>query len=82
MIFCLLITHIEVIEVIEVLEVLEVVEVVEVVVFCQLTTLITCLKGGKSLGMLYGSGLQQWLSVSYLISQSVTREPIELSGDS
>ena len=35
---------------------------------CLLVTLIICLKGHMSLGVLYDSVLQQWLSVS----QSVT----------
>ena len=39
---------------------------------CLLVTLITCLKGHKSLRVLYGRVFQQWLSVSYSVSQSVS----------
>ena len=50
-------------------------------IFCQLITLITCLKGSKSLRMLYGSVFQQCGLTDWL-SEWVTRSPIELSGDS
>ena len=40
------------------------------------------LKGHKSLRVLYGSVFQQCVVVSQLVSQLVTRSPIELSGDS
>ena len=49
---------------------------------CLLVALITCLKGHKSLRVLCGSVFQQWLVRMESVSQSVTREPIELSGDS
>ena len=42
---------------------------------CLLITLITCLKGHKSLRVLYGSVFQKCL----VVSQSVTRPPLELS---
>ena len=47
---------------------------------CLLITLITCLKGHKSLRVLFGSVFQQWRS--QWVSEWVTSEPIELSGDS
>ena len=52
------------------------------VMSCLLITLVTCLKGHKSLRVLFGSVFQNRQSVSEWVSQWVTREPIELSGDS
>ena len=45
---------------------------------CLLIALITCLKGHKSLGLFFGSVFQQCV----VGREVVTREPIELSGDS
>ena len=54
-----------------------VIVIVFVVVFlmvrsCPLVTLITCLRGHKSLRVLYGSVFQQCVVVSQLVSQSVS----------
>ena len=47
---------------------------------CFLITVIKCLKGHWSLGLLFNVKKQKWLSES--VSEWVTRSPIELSGDS
>ena len=47
-----------------------------------LITLIKCLKGYKSLGMLSGSVFNNGQLLTYSLSHSVTSSPIELSGNS
>ena len=49
---------------------------------CLLIALITCLKGHKSLRVLYGSVFQQCVVGREVGREVVTRSPIELSGDS
>ena len=49
---------------------------------CLLITLIRCVKGHKSLGKLSGSISNNGHLLTHLLTYSVTRSPVELSGDS